>query len=122
MTDELVDKVGSDRGGGPVRWDGRPLNTEEFRLPFGFDPADDGRGGAAGVAQGRGDGIGDRFRHRRQQAARGLRVAEQKLFLFGNARRVVDPIGEELPVGAALSPRILHSVTFASRRKASLNI
>ena len=39
MTVELVDKVGSDRGGGPVRWNGRPLITEEFRLPVGFDPA-----------------------------------------------------------------------------------
>lgn len=39
MTVELVDKVGSDRGGGPVRWNGRPLITEEFRLPLGFDPA-----------------------------------------------------------------------------------
>lgn len=39
MTVELVDKVGSDRGGGPVRWNGRPLITEEFRLPIGFDPA-----------------------------------------------------------------------------------
>jgi UTP--glucose-1-phosphate uridylyltransferase len=38
MTVELVDKVGSDRGGGPVRWNGRPLITEEFRLPVGFDP------------------------------------------------------------------------------------
>lgn len=36
---ELVDKVGSDRGGGPVRWNGRPIITEEFRLPVGFDPA-----------------------------------------------------------------------------------
>ncbi|MFO0760415.1 MAG: UTP--glucose-1-phosphate uridylyltransferase [Byssovorax sp.] len=39
MTVELVDKVGSDRGGGPVRWNGRPIITEEFRLPIGFDPA-----------------------------------------------------------------------------------
>jgi UTP--glucose-1-phosphate uridylyltransferase len=39
VTVELVDKVGSDRGGGPVRWNGRPLITEEFRLPIGFDPA-----------------------------------------------------------------------------------
>jgi UTP--glucose-1-phosphate uridylyltransferase len=39
LTVELVDKVGSDRGGGPVRWNGRPLITEEFRLPVGFDPA-----------------------------------------------------------------------------------
>lgn len=39
VTVELVDKVGGDRGGGPVRWNGRPLITEEFRLPVGFDPA-----------------------------------------------------------------------------------
>jgi UTP--glucose-1-phosphate uridylyltransferase len=39
VTVELVDKVGSDRGGGPVRWNGRPVITEEFRLPIGFDPA-----------------------------------------------------------------------------------
>jgi UTP--glucose-1-phosphate uridylyltransferase len=39
MTVELVDKVGSDRGGGPVRWNGRRLITEEFRFPVGFDPA-----------------------------------------------------------------------------------
>jgi UTP--glucose-1-phosphate uridylyltransferase len=36
---ELVDKVGSDRGGGPVLWNGQKLITEEFRLPLGFDPA-----------------------------------------------------------------------------------
>jgi UTP--glucose-1-phosphate uridylyltransferase len=36
---EVVDKVGTDRGGCPVRWNGRPLITEEFRLPVGFDPA-----------------------------------------------------------------------------------
>ncbi len=36
---ELVDKVGSDRGGIPVRWDGRPVILEEFRLPEAFDPA-----------------------------------------------------------------------------------
>lgn len=36
---ELVDKVGSDRGGGPVLWNGKKLITEEFRLPVGFDPA-----------------------------------------------------------------------------------
>jgi UTP--glucose-1-phosphate uridylyltransferase len=35
---ELVDKVGSDRGGGPVRWNGRKIIVEEFRLPLGFDP------------------------------------------------------------------------------------
>jgi UTP--glucose-1-phosphate uridylyltransferase len=39
VTVEVVDKVGSDRGGVPVRWNGRPLITEEFRLPLGFDPA-----------------------------------------------------------------------------------
>jgi UTP--glucose-1-phosphate uridylyltransferase len=38
VTVELVDKVGSDRGGGPVRWNGKPIITEEFRLPVGFDP------------------------------------------------------------------------------------
>jgi UTP--glucose-1-phosphate uridylyltransferase len=38
LTVELVDKVGSDRGGGPVRWNGKPIITEEFRLPVGFDP------------------------------------------------------------------------------------
>jgi len=40
LTVELVDKVGSDRGGGPVRWNGRPIVLEEFRLPIGFDPAE----------------------------------------------------------------------------------
>ncbi|MFS8071626.1 MAG: UTP--glucose-1-phosphate uridylyltransferase, partial [Byssovorax sp.] len=39
LTVEVVDKVGSDRGGGPVRWNGKPIITEEFRLPTGFDPA-----------------------------------------------------------------------------------
>ncbi len=39
VTVELVNKVGSDRGGGPVRWNGKPIITEEFRLPVGFDPA-----------------------------------------------------------------------------------
>lgn len=39
LTVEVVDKVGSDRGGGPVRWNGRPIIVEEFRLPEGFDPA-----------------------------------------------------------------------------------
>ncbi len=34
---ELVDKVGTDRGGIPARWDGRPVVLEEFRLPKGFD-------------------------------------------------------------------------------------
>lgn len=39
LTVELVDKMGTDRGGGPVRWNGRRVITEEFRLPQGFDPA-----------------------------------------------------------------------------------
>ena len=34
---ELVDKVGSDRGGGPVIWNGRRIIAEELRLPVGFD-------------------------------------------------------------------------------------
>lgn len=38
-TCEVVDKVGSDRGGIPVRLDGRPVVLEEFRLPESFDPA-----------------------------------------------------------------------------------
>jgi UTP--glucose-1-phosphate uridylyltransferase len=38
-TCEVVDKVGSDRGGIPVRREGRPVVLEEFRLPEGFDPA-----------------------------------------------------------------------------------
>jgi UTP--glucose-1-phosphate uridylyltransferase len=37
VTCEVVDKVGSDRGGIPVRWNGRPVVLEEFRLPEGFD-------------------------------------------------------------------------------------
>lgn len=39
LTVEVVDKVGSDRGGIPVRWDERKVILEEFRLPRGFDPA-----------------------------------------------------------------------------------
>jgi UTP--glucose-1-phosphate uridylyltransferase len=39
VTCEVVEKVGSDRGGIPVRLDGRPVVLEEFRLPAGFDPA-----------------------------------------------------------------------------------
>lgn len=39
LTVEVVDKVGSDRGGGPVRWNGKPIITEEFRVPVGFDLA-----------------------------------------------------------------------------------
>jgi UTP--glucose-1-phosphate uridylyltransferase len=35
---ELVDKVGTDRGGIPVRHRGRPIIAEEFRLPRAFDP------------------------------------------------------------------------------------
>lgn len=37
-TCEVVDKVGADRGGIPVRLDGRPVVLEEFRLPESFDP------------------------------------------------------------------------------------
>ncbi|MBN2192655.1 MAG: UTP--glucose-1-phosphate uridylyltransferase [Polyangiaceae bacterium] len=40
VTCEVVDKVGSDRGGIPVRVDGRRVILEEFRLPAGFDPAE----------------------------------------------------------------------------------
>lgn len=36
---EVVDKVGSDKGGIPARLDGRPVVLEEFRLPEAFDPA-----------------------------------------------------------------------------------
>ena len=36
---ELVDKVGTDKGGIPARLDGRPVVLEEFRLPKGFDAA-----------------------------------------------------------------------------------
>jgi UTP--glucose-1-phosphate uridylyltransferase len=35
---ELVDKVEGDRGGIPIRWNGKPIVAEEFRLPLGFDP------------------------------------------------------------------------------------
>jgi UTP--glucose-1-phosphate uridylyltransferase len=35
---EVVDKLGDDRGGVPVRFRGRRLVTEEFRLPLEFDP------------------------------------------------------------------------------------
>jgi len=38
VTCEVVDKLGSDRGGIPVRWNGRPVVLEEFRLPETFDP------------------------------------------------------------------------------------
>jgi UTP--glucose-1-phosphate uridylyltransferase len=36
---EVVDKLGSDKGGVPVRWNGRRIIAEEFRLPLAFDPA-----------------------------------------------------------------------------------
>jgi UTP--glucose-1-phosphate uridylyltransferase len=36
---EVVDKLGADRGGIPVRWDTRPVVLEEFRLPVDFDAA-----------------------------------------------------------------------------------
>ena len=39
VTVEVVNKVGTDRGGGPVRWNGRRIIAEEVRLPAGFDPA-----------------------------------------------------------------------------------
>jgi UTP--glucose-1-phosphate uridylyltransferase len=39
VTVEVVEKVGTDRGGIPVRWDGRPVILEEFRLPQDFDGA-----------------------------------------------------------------------------------
>lgn len=39
LTVEVVDKAPGDRGGGPVRWNGKRIITEEFRLPRGFDPA-----------------------------------------------------------------------------------
>jgi UTP--glucose-1-phosphate uridylyltransferase len=38
-TCEVVEKVGGDKGGIPVRWDGRPTVLEEFRIPSSFDPA-----------------------------------------------------------------------------------
>jgi UTP--glucose-1-phosphate uridylyltransferase len=34
---EVVDKVGTDRGGVPVLWDGRRIIAEEFRLPADVD-------------------------------------------------------------------------------------
>ena len=37
LTVEVVDKQGGDRGGIPVRLDGRPVVLENFRLPDGFD-------------------------------------------------------------------------------------
>ncbi|MDI1433305.1 UTP--glucose-1-phosphate uridylyltransferase [Polyangium sorediatum] len=39
LTVEVVNKVGSDKGGGPIRWNGRKIIAEEMRLPLGFDPA-----------------------------------------------------------------------------------
>jgi len=38
VTCEVVDKVGSDRGGIPARLDSRPVVLEEFRIPPSFDP------------------------------------------------------------------------------------
>jgi UTP--glucose-1-phosphate uridylyltransferase len=38
VTVEVVDKVGTDKGGIPVRWKDRPVIMEEFRLPRDFDP------------------------------------------------------------------------------------
>jgi UTP--glucose-1-phosphate uridylyltransferase len=38
VTCEVVDKLPGDRGGIPVRLDGRPVVLEEFRLPTSFDP------------------------------------------------------------------------------------
>jgi UTP--glucose-1-phosphate uridylyltransferase len=38
LTCEVVE-AGGDRGGWPVRWNGRPVILEDFRLPAGFDPA-----------------------------------------------------------------------------------
>jgi UTP--glucose-1-phosphate uridylyltransferase len=40
LTVEVVDKVEGDRGGIPVRWNGRPVILEHFRLPVGFDEND----------------------------------------------------------------------------------
>lgn len=39
VTVEVVDKVGSDKGGIPVRYQDRPMILEEFRLPKSFDPS-----------------------------------------------------------------------------------
>jgi len=39
VTVEVVDKLGSDKGGIPVRRNGRRLILEEFRLPHSFDPS-----------------------------------------------------------------------------------
>ncbi len=39
VTCEVVDKNDGDRGGIPVRLDGKPVVLEEFRIPESFDPA-----------------------------------------------------------------------------------
>jgi UTP--glucose-1-phosphate uridylyltransferase len=39
VTSEVVDKLAADRGGIPVRHDGRPVILEEFRIPESFDAA-----------------------------------------------------------------------------------
>jgi UTP--glucose-1-phosphate uridylyltransferase len=39
VTSEVVDKLGDDRGGIPVRLDGKLRALEEFRIPKTFDPA-----------------------------------------------------------------------------------
>ena len=39
VTSEVVDKLGSDRGGIPVRVNDKPVVLEEFRIPASFDPA-----------------------------------------------------------------------------------
>jgi UTP--glucose-1-phosphate uridylyltransferase len=39
VTSEVVDKFADDRGGIPVRVDGKLCVLEEFRIPKGFDPA-----------------------------------------------------------------------------------
>ncbi len=39
VTSEVVDKLGSDRGGIPVRLNDKPCVLEEFRIPASFDPA-----------------------------------------------------------------------------------
>lgn len=39
VTCEVVDKLSQDRGGIPVRVDGKPCVLEEFRIPSDFDPA-----------------------------------------------------------------------------------
>jgi UTP--glucose-1-phosphate uridylyltransferase len=38
VTVEVVDKVGTDKGGIPVRYNERRMILEEFRLPLSFDP------------------------------------------------------------------------------------